>query len=276
MVNLTPVLLLTWNTPEVHDFYQMYWEKHIDDIDPTETTHYSQYPELYHPRLHPLLVNLGYLTVDLPMSEDLLDNDIHPLFGPEHWIYPLPMDVFFEEAQLALQLATKFLGTPEVMDWFVRLRYGVKRRDAEGRVFLDKGQEEDRTDARTNVIEDIKQLAGRIKFPFLADCDFRSSDGMCIPYVESVVHVLQKKDSEEDEEYQEDREYEEDSEYEDEDVKLDNKDKENRPPNTSMFIFGDENKEHQPLERCRITFGDVNGEKQPPKGSGFNVDHEDR
>lgn len=104
----TPLPPLSWETPEFRDLFRAYWRKHLNDelpyIEPRDKPYTGPYAEIYH--------QAGYTDNHsvLPQS-GLLDNEVHPIFHRSNWITAYPdFDIFFEEIQPALRLASKIPG----------------------------------------------------------------------------------------------------------------------------------------------------------------------
>jgi hypothetical protein len=195
-ISVDPLEQLTWNTPELQAYYQAYLQKHDDDLDCTDTEFDLEYldcKQFYETSpirgtLKDRLLKNGFDNKPPPAAEDSIEY-IHPIFHQQNFI---GFNDFYSDIHPALCLASKFLTEPVLVDWFVRLGYGIEVQDEDGEVQMVKGPMEDLIDIRQTIIKDIKMQAGDIKFIRLGQEEMGEAGGITYNYLPQVAQLLEE------------------------------------------------------------------------------------
>lgn len=89
-------------------------------------------------RFHERLDLYGCLSSNGPFAEQLLENDIIPMFGIDRWATgPNQLTTrSYRRTWLALRLATLFLTEDCTLGWFTHYTFGVRKRDASGHTYI--------------------------------------------------------------------------------------------------------------------------------------------
>jgi hypothetical protein len=77
----TPLPPLTWDTPAFRNLFTSYWDIHRSTFyEFSDATHEynGPYRDFYNQG--------GYTNATVPTEEEMLDNDIHPIFAKSNWI----------------------------------------------------------------------------------------------------------------------------------------------------------------------------------------------
>ena len=77
----TPLPPLTWDTPSFRRLFEHYWEDVEDEDAPRLETPQNQYEGPY----ASFYRDNGYLHGPEPNPNHLIEEDVHPIFGPSHW-----------------------------------------------------------------------------------------------------------------------------------------------------------------------------------------------
>lgn len=162
---------LSWDNVEIQRLLRLHWDQFFAENSEADLNNpWRGEASPYHFFLH----HEGYIDIkDIEQINraELLCNEVHPIFDIAHWMSPTEfhMDSFFEEIQLSLRLATLLITHDDMLDWWVRLKYGRPEYDGKGRIYLKENPEEKNSNAKDQVRSDLFFLAGKIKFTWLTE-----------------------------------------------------------------------------------------------------------
>jgi hypothetical protein len=181
----------TSKTPEFRELLKSYWESHNNGVSQLDYTSLDQpssgvYAEFYRAN--------GYLASSVPHEDEMLDNDVHPIFGKLNWIMHLSdFDRYHTLILPALRLASKFLEDPHMLKFWIYLRYG----DAafvNGWVGIAESPREHDPKIVEKIKGELRNVLGKVEFMFVMSKDMvQGAEAACTPDLCRVCEIFEDR-----------------------------------------------------------------------------------
>jgi hypothetical protein len=183
-ISETPLPPLTWAVPQLRDLFELYWKVHKDGLP----QFFPSAEEPYNGANTDFYRTNGYLPGPIPHQDKMLDNEIHPIFEKRNWITPFcaesypsqGFDQYYTLILPALRLAFKFLEDPQMLKFWIHIRYGDPGY-VNGWVGIKESPQEQDPEMIEKIKEELRNAAGKVTFTFLAEEDMEGFQGMCYP-----------------------------------------------------------------------------------------------
>jgi hypothetical protein len=185
----TPVPPLTWDTPALRALFRNYWDTYRGNgyRFSDETDDYSgPYCDSYKQN--------GYLHAKVPEQEEMLDNDIHPIFAKSIWVVDHErFDEYYGKIKPALQLFSKLLEESHFLKWWAHLAFGTAGFER-GWVAIKEDPNEISQESIEHVKEKLLELAGKVRIKFLVREDMDRALGATHYNMQEILGIFKKEE----------------------------------------------------------------------------------
>ncbi|KAJ4368022.1 hypothetical protein N0V83_006377 [Neocucurbitaria cava] len=176
-MKVDPLSPLSWDNTDFRRLFEDYWHRRLWDNDYLQSSSDTNEDEDYDGPWKEFYQDNGYINALVPDQSEMLDNEVHPIFGFSNWI--THFDYFdYDNLQPALRLASQFLEDPHMLKWWIHLRYGQPGIEG-GRVCIKDHPDEHIPEATERIKDQLRKVAPQIKIIFLSHEDIQAT-GECM------------------------------------------------------------------------------------------------